>query len=310
MTLAQAPLLTNGATHSAQTFRMMIRDLARGSEGVTEGNDLKVTPLTVPGGAVLVGDGSGIIRGRAVPWQGHYTAYNVGTEQVAIAPTGATPRSDLIVLRVLDPEYEGGRNPATDRIVFFDVVSGVSATTTTPPSGYSAIALARIDLPANTGTVTAAMIVDLRKVANPRRERSLRTAFPTASSTLAYSDNQWHTWPTNARWNVPVPPWATTATIVTTVTSIALRRADVFGLMRNVIGSATTQHIAIDDDQGSGTRRNTLVIADSLTLPAALRGTTAPIYLQTFMSRAETGDIVVDGATTFILDIEFNEGAM
>ena len=36
MTLAQAPLLVDGATHSAQTFRMMIKDLSRGMEGITE----------------------------------------------------------------------------------------------------------------------------------------------------------------------------------------------------------------------------------------------------------------------------------
>ncbi len=69
MTLAQAPLLVDGATHSAQTFRMMIRDLSRGGEGITEAADLKVTPLPVPGAGVQIADGSAVIRGQANAWQ-------------------------------------------------------------------------------------------------------------------------------------------------------------------------------------------------------------------------------------------------
>ncbi|MER5302132.1 hypothetical protein ABT039_22115 [Streptomyces lasiicapitis] len=308
MTLAQAPLLTNGATHSAQTFRMMIRDLSRGSEGVTEGNDLKVTPLTVPAGGVLVGDGSGIIRGRAASWQGHYTAYNIGTEQVPIAPTGATARADLVVLRVQDPEYEGNQDPAQDPVVFFDVVSGVSATATAPPAGYSAIPLARINLPANTGTVTAAMITDLRRIANPRRERILRTSFPSELSTLKYSDNKWHTWPAAARWSIPIPSWAASMKVVTTFAGLRMTKADVYAAMQNVIAAEKGQNTVIDDDQGSQTRRSTIVLADNLTVPAVLRGTTQSLFVQTYMSKIETGDLSVDGSTSLICDVEFTEG--
>ncbi|MCF1598301.1 hypothetical protein [Streptomyces muensis] len=308
MTLAQAPLLTTGAKHSAQTFRMMIRDLSRGAEGVTEGNDLKVTPLTVPAGGVLVGEGSGIVRGRAVPWQGHYTAYNIGTEQVPIAPTGASPRTDMVVLRVLDPEYEGNRNPATDDTVFFDVISGVSSTATAVPAGYSAIPLARVSLPANTGTVTAAMITDLRRIANPRRERSLYPSFPTALSTLAYSDAKWHVWPAAATWNVAVPSWATTAKIMLTVAGLRYTKADVFAQMRQYLGTDVGQATVIDDDQANNTRRNTIVLGDTITLSAAARGTTQRLYVETYMYKSPTGDLSVDAGTSIFADVEFSEG--
>ena len=36
MALFPRPLLTIGATHSAQQFRMMVRDLANGAEGNTQ----------------------------------------------------------------------------------------------------------------------------------------------------------------------------------------------------------------------------------------------------------------------------------
>ncbi|GAA3371183.1 hypothetical protein GCM10020367_20820 [Streptomyces sannanensis] len=309
MALIQPPLMVHGGTHPARALRMMIRDMSRGSQGVTEGNDLKVRQLATPGAGVRVGDGSAVVRGAA--WgQGSYTQYNVGDATVPIAPTGAAARSDLLVLRMEDPEYEGTRNPATQDIGYFHVISGVSATTTAAPAGMTAVPLARLDIPAQTATITDAMIKDLRVIANPRRERTLNTAFPAASSTLGYSDNKWHVWPTNARWNIAVPPWAATAKIVTTITGLSLRRANVFALIRNVIGTTAGQHIAIDDDQGSGFRRNTVVFADSLAIPASLRGTTVPVYTETYMYKSETGDLAVDGATTFICDVEFTEGVI
>ncbi|WP_328404006.1 hypothetical protein OHS70_34260 [Streptomyces sp. NBC_00390] len=309
MALIQPPMMVHGGTHPARAMRMMIQDLARGSSGVTEGNDLRVSPLATPGAGVRVGDGSAVVRGAS--WgQGSYTQYNVGDATVPIAPTGASARSDLVCLRVEDPEYEGTRNPATQDIGYFHVISGVSANAAAPPAGMTAIPLARLDIPPNTATITAAMIKDLRVIANPRRTRSLFTAFPTAAATLGYSDNKWHTWPTAARWNIAVPPWATQAKLITMVAGLGLKRADVFAAMRNVIGGVTGQHIAIDDDQGNNTRRNTVVLADTLLIPPAMRGTTVPIWLDTYMHKSESGDLVVDGATTLILDVEFTEGVV
>jgi hypothetical protein len=308
MTLINPPLLTHGGTHAARAFRMMVRDLARGSQGVTEGDDLKVKQLATPGAGVRAVDGSAVIRGAA--WgQGSYTQYNVGDATVPIAPTGASARSDLVCLRVEDPEYEGTRNPETDEIGYFHVVSNVSATTTTVPSGMSAVPLARLDIPANTSVVTDSMITDVRQIANPRRERRLYTSFPGALSTLTYSDNKWHTWPTAAKWSVSVPSWATTVKLVTTFAGLRLTRADVFARMQNVLGGTVFgQDTAIDDDQGSGTRRNTVVLADSFSVPATMRGTTQSLYVQTYMSKSETGDLAVDAATSLVADIEFTEG--
>ncbi|WP_324787018.1 hypothetical protein [Streptomyces sp. H51] len=309
MTLIQPPMMTNGGTHPARTMRMMIRDLSRGAQGVTEYNDLRVSQQTTPGAGVQISDGSGIVRGAA--WgQGSYTQYNVGTALVSIAPTGATPRTDMVVLRVLDPEYEGSLNPATDDIGFFDVVSNVSAAATQPPSGMTAIPLARIALPVNCATVTDAMITDLRRIANPRRERQLYTAFPSALAQLTYSDNQWHRWPGAANWSIVVPSWAVSAKIVTTIAGLRLTTANVYAHMQQCFGTVTGQDTAIDDDQGTGTRRNTVVIADSMAIPWQMRGSSQNLYLQTYMSRSDTGNLGVDGSTSLIADVEFEEGVI
>ncbi|GAA1111277.1 hypothetical protein [Streptomyces javensis] len=309
MTLINPPLLTHGGTHEARAFRMMVRDLSHNSQGITEGDDLKVRQSATPDAAVRVADGSAVIRGAT--WgQGSYTQYNVGYATVPIAPTGATARSDLLCLRVEDPEYEGTRDPEKDAIGYFHVVSNVPATTTEVPAGMTGVPLARLDIPANTSVITDSMIKDVRHIANPRRDRKLYTAFPSSLSTLTYSDNKWHTWPTAAKWTIPVPTWATSAKLVTTIAGLRLTRADVFAAMQNVFGSVQGQNTAVDDDQGSQTRRNTVVLADSLSIPASMRGTTQTLYLQTYMYKIETGDLSVDGGTSLIADIEFSEGAV
>ncbi|MFE7129329.1 hypothetical protein ACFVIM_00520 [Streptomyces sp. NPDC057638] len=308
MALIQPPMLVHGGTHPARAMRMMIRDLARGSAGVTEGNDLRVSPLSTPGAGVRVGDGSAVIRGAT--WgQGSYTQYNVGDATVPIAPTGAKPRSDLICLRVEDPEYEGNRNPATEDIGYFHVVSGVSSTMTATPAGMTAIPLARLDIPANTATITSAMIRDLRRIANPRRESTLLNSFPTASSTLKYNDNKWHKWPSAGAWNITIPSWATTAKIVVTVAGLRMIGGNVYARMRQSLGSDVGQETPIDDDQAH-IRRSTVVLGDTVSISASARGTTQRLSLETYMHRSESGDLTVDDGTSFFCQIEFTEGVI
>jgi hypothetical protein len=175
----------------------------------------------------------------------------------------------------------------------------------------TAIPLARITLPPNCATVTNAMITDLRTIANPRRTRQLYTAFPgNPLNRLTYQDNQWHNWPSAAHWNISVPAWAVSAKIVTTVAGLREDSANVFAAMRQVIGTVQGQSTTIDDDQGAGTRRCTVVVADTLAIPAAMRGTTQALYLQTFMSNSVTGNLGVDTGTSLITDVEFEEGVI
>ncbi|MEV6379016.1 hypothetical protein AB0M31_06290 [Streptomyces sp. NPDC051773] len=306
MALIQPPMLTHGGTHPARAFRMMVRDLASGNQGVTEGNDLKVREWSTPGAGVRVGDGSAVVRGAA--WgQGSYTQYNVGDAIVPIAPTGSSARSDLICLRVEDPEYEGNRDPAADDIGYFHVVSGVSATAKAVPSGMTAIPLARLDIPANTATITNAMVTDLRLIANPRRDRKLYTAFPGALSELKYQDDKWHTWPAAANWSVSIPSWAVSAKVTVTIAGLRMSRADVFAAMQTKLGTDLGENTIIDDNQGAVVRRQTVVVADNIRISAAQRGTTQVLSLQTYMSKSETGDLSVDSSTSLIADVEFTE---
>lgn len=308
MALFQAPLLTDGATHPAQQFRMMIRDLARGSEGITEGDDLKVTALSTPGAAVQVGDGSGTVRGRANAFQGSYSVCNIGAAQVPIAATGAQARSDMIVLRVEDPEYEGSRNPATDPIMYFHPIPGVSSTATTVPGGLSAIPLARIDIPANTSTITSGMIVDLRRIANPRRHREQYVHSPTGASTSISNSNGTYTYfSTEAGWQVAVPEWASKAVVSVDIGQIKYSSAPFIGALRATFGASLTLQPVILDDNQTAIRRATMFVSDTLTLPSSYRGTTQLLRAQATGTSGNTGTVAVDASTTFRYDVEFVE---
>jgi hypothetical protein len=311
MTLFQAPILTNGATHSAQQFRMLVRDLARGAEGITEGDDLKVAPLDTPGAGVQIGDGSGIVRSKANSFGGSYAVCNIGAATVDVASTGATPRSDMVVLRVLDKEYEGDLDPATDQIEFFDVISDVGSTATTVPAGYTAIPLARIDLPASTSTITAGMITDIRQVANPRRDSTLQTYSPsTALVELSGTSGAVQYWSNVPGWNIPVPSWATTARIVLTACQLRYSTGNIVGDFSAAFGSSfNLQRTLIDDDQGTGVRRATMVAADTFTLPDAYRGTTQLLRPHVALTADNLGKVGADVNVTFIAQVEFAEAA-
>lgn len=310
MVLFNAPLLTNGATHSAQAFRMLIRDLARGNEGITEGPDLKVTQLSTPGSSVQVADGSGIIRGRANVFQGSYSFCNVGSGNVSIAATGASPRSDMVIVRVEDPQYEGTLNPATDPIVYFQVIPNVSASATTIPDGRTGIPLARIDIPASTSTITNAMITDLRKIANPRRETASFNHSPTSlSAEITGSSNVYSYFSTEPGWNIPVPTWASRARIRINIWGMRLTTANFFGAARALWGSSglVVQAVTIDDNGGAALRRIPHGIADTLTIPDTYRGTSQLLRVQAAGASGNTGRVSVDGSSTFAYDIEFEE---
>lgn len=172
-----------GAEHSPESARRLVYASTSGAEGVGSPTDLRVLPLEVPGQGIRVVNGSALIRSN---YTGGETQTYMGTvyeqETVSVDATGSSAaRSDLVVMRVEDP-FAGGTKypkPADEDIpdapyIHIRVISGVPAGTRRLQDvalyrNDSAVTLARIDFPVNTGTVTAGMITDLREVAQPHR---------------------------------------------------------------------------------------------------------------------------------------------
>lgn len=310
MPLYQVPILVNGATHSAEQFRAMVQDLARGAEGITEGTDLKVTQLGTPGTSVQVASGSGVVRGRVNAFQGSYAVRNQGADTVPIASTGGSPRSDMVILRVEDPQYEGTLNPEVDDINYFQVISNVSSSATAIPDGRTGIPLARIDIPASTSTITNAMIKDIRKIANPRRETRQLTQSPGSTSTAITGTTYAYAYfSTAAGWNITIPAWATTARIRVDIAGLRIVGDLLYGVVRANFGSSLSlQPTVIDDNQVSAVRRIVTIAADTLTIPDAYRGTTQLLRAQAAGGPNNQASIYVDGSTTLVATVEFEEG--
>ncbi|GGW95312.1 hypothetical protein [Streptomyces noursei] len=305
-----------GAEHSSEVARLLAYAAFGGAEGVVGSADLGVRALSSPAAAVQIRTGACAIINRAAGAEYQAYAARLPTaDQVPIAATGVSARSDLIVARIENPYSYGETwpNPSDPKVgpyVHTRVISGVPKTTTSVrqvrPSD-SAVALARIDIPANTSSITQAMITDLRSMVSPRRARKLFTSFPESESTLTSSDDKWHNWPGAARWNVSVPPWATEVNLVTTFAGFKFSRDDVFAAMQHSFIGKLGEDTTIDDDQGKGNRRSTIVVADSLYVPANMRGTVQPLFIQTYMHKPERGAVTVDAATSIIADVEFVE---
>ncbi|MFJ4791733.1 hypothetical protein [Kitasatospora purpeofusca] len=305
--LIQPPLMVTGGIHPARALRMMVRDLSRGSQGITEGGDLKVRATATPGPGVRVGNGSAIIRG-SVFGQGSYTQYNSGDHPVPIAPTGGTGRTDLICLRVEDPEYEGNRDPIKDDVGYFHVIPNVSATTTTVPPGMTAIPLARVTQPPNCQTITDSMITDLRQLANPRRERRVRTIGAFGWSPIGDQVGVWQeNWPTGAKVAFDVPSWATEASVVTTLHGLRVS-GSVFIGFRQVIAGVIGNEAQMDTDAVSFMSRNDITMVDQFWWKPEQRGTTQTLTVQAGRYDPSAGSIDVNGNTTMVTDIDFVEG--
>ncbi|WP_086680120.1 hypothetical protein [Streptomyces pseudogriseolus] len=311
------PWFTEGsAEHSSEVARLLAYAAFGGGQGVIGSADLAVRALTSPAAQVQVRPGACAILNRATG--ATYQAYAgrlPSADTVNIAGTGSSARTDLIVARVENPYSYGETwplpsDPAVGPYIFTRVIPGVPSTTTDVRQvrpNDSAITLARVTLPPGTSSVTQSMIKDLRSMVISRRDRVLYTMFPDTTSTLAYQDNQWRNWPGIANWDIDVPEWATRVKIMITLAGLRMTRDNVFAHMQTKFGSLLGQDTVIDDDQGTGTRRSTIVLADNYAVPSTMRGTTQRLSLQTYMSRAETGDLHVDAGTSIIADVEFVE---
>lgn len=306
-----------GAQHSPEVARAVAYAATGGAEGIVEPGGLKVAPLAVPGTSVRVIAGSAILRNR-YPGGGEqsYIVRAPVQETLAVTATGSSGgRSDLVVARVLDPQYEGSApaDPVAFEYARLAIIQGVPASTTRAADlslGYPAIELARIDLPASTGTVTAAMIKDLRRLAQPRSSRVLRMGTPAAEAQLTAAGGQ--VW-TSYRPTIEIPDWATHMSMLVHLTSIWHQGASVMGNLLLTVGTGGSRWATLDepyhfDDTTGGGERAGLTLGVEGALPSALRGTPQVLGIEGSRT-AGTGFLKTIRGTRVIYDVTFSERA-
>ncbi|MFE3644873.1 hypothetical protein ACFXOM_28505 [Streptomyces sp. NPDC059169] len=310
-----------GAEHSSEIARLLAYTAFAGAEGIIGGGDLQVKALGTPGPAVQIGTGACAVLNRSAgaAYQA-YAARLPTSDQVSIPGTGASPRSDLIVARIENP-YSFGEtwpNPSDPKVgpyVFTRVVSGVPNTTKSirqVRSADSAITLARIDIPANTSSITQAMIKDLREMVNPRRRRVLRYmhGFNGVDEVGNTRYPNWEEFPNGCRWPIEIPEWATSATIIATWAGLEQVNAkDSYGHLRAKLGTLVTSNTNYDCDWVGSRQRFTFIGGGTVSIPSSLRGTVQDLVMEgcNTSNTSYTGTLEADGGSTMFCDIEFVE---
>lgn len=296
-----------GAEHSPEVARVATYALSSGAEGIVEPGDLAVKALSVPAASVRVSVGSALIRsGAASGVRQTYVGRAQSATDVAIAPnTGSSTRNDLIILRVEDP-FAGGTpwqdpaDPAAGPYLFLRVVSGVRSDVFTVQEvpGHetdSAVTLAMVSVPPSTATITNAMIEDRRQIAIPRRHESIyarpRAVWDEGVNLVALNSAGGEAFPglgvdNGAPWVLPIPEWATSATIDADWMGIRYAAGkDPYGVYWIEFGDERrsdwpngqryefrTEKFAFNSPGGSAASRDNWRLVDRVNIPKKLRG--------------------------------------
>lgn len=321
MTFPGVPwFIGGGAENPPEAARLLAHVAGRGDRGVLTAADCVPSPLAVPGGGIRIGPGALILpNGKPNAAAEAYLGRNPDDHIVIIPPTGGSARSDLIYYVIRDPQYSDEPDPASVADGPYEFVERVPVPAGTKtvadaitagalPAGITALELARVDLPASTGTVTQAHITDLRSIPAPRSRRRAFTAAPTGTNNLNVST--WATFPPAASWTVSVPAWATHAVVHIVEAGLVYGTNAANGGFRVVIGTGSGaligQTVSWSVDAVSGTARGDFHAADTLVIPAAMRGTNQTLAMQG--ARASGSGVLTSNQYVMIIaDIEFQE---
>src|SRR5699024_1773518 len=327
MAMERVPYLVGGGfEHSAEVMRAMLAAATSGAEGVVNAGDFKVRPLSVPGTGVRIMPGNALIRNSYGGGQAQtYAARASSQTELPIQATGSSgARADLIVARIDDPTYEGGAfDPETFEAAKFEVIRGVS-TNQSSLAGlgltYPAIPLARLNIPASTGTITAAMITDLRAVALPRSQRYLFThgLYPGEQDSLDYAaagSEEGEAWP-NIFWRAYIPEWAQRVRIrgfwgqVRVPGTGANNLGKLWVRIGTMPNGVSSQSVNWDNPVTGGVTRQTYMVAADRSVPAEFRGSTRQVYLRGSTDLNNTNVPRLDSVSAISLDLEFYETAV
>ena len=327
-------MIGNGVEHTVEVARLLAHAGTGGAEGIVTPGDLKVQPLNVPGTKVRIAPGAVLLKNR-YPGGGQqtYVGRNTSEHEVSITATGSGGgRSDLVVARVLDPQYEGQEpvDPNDFDYMRTEIIEDVPSSTKRFDElglNYPAVALARIDLPASTGTIESSHITDLRSMAQPRKERHLIAyALEESDGQLRLTSTTGAAWPkiedigNTEQWYLDVPEWAERVRVLATWNGVFIENTpqqNVWGRVWAHIGAVNdpdrveTPKSGFDTAQYDGNVREAWAAAGDLAVPAGLRGRRIPVYLR---GRVDSGTgnsrPVLRFASSVSLDIEFYEDSV
>lgn len=306
-----------------------------GAQGVVQKDDLKVTELAVPGVGLLIEAGVGLVNNdyQTNPNE-TYVVSNPSTHTI---PSGEMPgssgsaRSFILAVVVGDPDFSqvghpwmGSDDPPVGEEQSFDyvrptLIQVANSSVKTLDVDYPALVLARIDIPADTTTITDAMITDLRSLARPRQSQE---AFVSPGGTWTGgsprnipSGSSFADWgPQEYLPSVKVPEWATRAILMVSINGVRFKdtSVNVAGRVRAQLGAATGPETRFDyeNDGAANVRRDNLMCAGEYDV-SSIAGTTVDLRVEGYQnapgSPSADQKLRLQGGSQMVFDVRFFE---
>lgn len=318
MTWQGVPFFVKDAEHAAEVMRTVGYLAGGAGDGIVLPTDCKVTASAIPDLNVNIAPGAVVALNRFAGGNAQsYIARNVGADVKALVAQGSGGvRYDLIAVVIQDPQYAGQPAPASvpnGPYVITKVYSNVPSTTRTLAEidpNQTGVALALVKFDASDGTVNPADITDLRQMAMPRQltEQKMQQSAATTNLPAAAAVH-----PLNATYPIYVPLWATKVQLMSIVSGIQLvdSGSGAGALVANAqvrLGTLMSNSTSFQMDAvaASKPQTTTVVCADEVDVPLAMRGTTQ--NLQSWMYGTVSGAVARSTVyTTAILSATFKE---
>ena len=325
------------ARHDADVLRAVADLASEGQEGVRGPTHLAVKALATPAGAITVAPGVYSVRNTAVGASfENYIGKVRENELVEVSPTDSSgPRTDLVILIIQNPYVAGTgqwpepSSPEQGPYAFIRVRENVNPNTQTVKAidpAWTAITLARITRPANTGIVTQAHITDLRSMIDLTIERIVIVNNPPpdpppiaqqvwTESTPIGNNNQlpktqtaWTNFPDQASWKVPVPSWALGMDVLGLLNPTV--KDDVYGEFRLLVDGQPTNAVPVEFNvnfpSGIGDIREMFMVGGTVLLPASVRGREVNMRFQARMTgNPHPGRVVCEPGARVFFQLNF-----
>lgn len=330
MTFDNAAWAINGAQMGADLARRAMYAEARQS-GIVQKEDLEVTELAVPGVGILISDGVGlVINDYQTDPNEIYVVSNPGSHTI---PSGDMPaanpaaKSYIVAVVVGDSDFSQAghpwmtaEDPPEGEETTFEYVRPtlieVSAGATTLDVNYPALVLARLDIPADTTTITNSMITDLRTLASPRQSQEMFVS-PVESWTNASPDyipaaTDYQSWGSYSP-TVKVPSWATRAILVCSINGAVVidSSVNIAGSIRTKLGAVVGPVASFDFPVGRvGAQRDNLSTAGEYDV-TSVAGTTVVLDVEGFenipASPTTNQRLRLQNGSQMVFDVRFFE---
>lgn len=334
MTFDNAAHAIDGALLKSTLLRRAEYAAIGNAQGVVQKGDLKVTQLAVPGVGLLIEAGVGLVKNdyQTSPNE-TYVVSNPGTHTI---PSGDMPASDpsarsfILAIVVGDPDFSqtghpwmGSDDPPVGQEQSFDyvrptLIQVANSSVETLDVSYPALVLARVDIPANTTTVTDGMITNLSTLARPQQSQEAFVSpggtWTNGSPRYIPSGSSFSDWgPQEYKPEVSVPEWASRAILIVNVNGVRLKdtTSNIAGRIRAQLGTVSGPETRFDYEvEAASARRDNLMCAGEYDV-SSIAGTDVFIRVEGYQNSpgAPSNDqkLRLQGGSQVVFDVRFFE---